>query len=129
MSATATEGTARLNPDTTLLLVGANDETVHKAKQLGLHVLLLQHPSKLTTEQSELADITRVLDYTEWSEVEPVVAELWQQPGFAVALSLTEAGLENAGRINDRYDLGGTGFDVANRIRDKWAMRSAPGRA
>jgi hypothetical protein len=40
-----------LNRDTTLLLVGGIDETVRKAKRLGLHVLLLQHPSKLTAEQ------------------------------------------------------------------------------
>lgn len=112
-----------MNPDTTLLLVGANDEAVRKAKELGLHVLLLQHPSKLTAEQEELADLTRVVDYTDWAAVEPVARELRQTPGFTVALSLTEPGLENAGRINDLFDLGGTGFDVTRRIRDKWAMR------
>lgn len=112
-----------MTPDTTLLLVGANDETVHKAKELGLHVLLLQHPSKLTAEQEKLADLTRVVDFTDWAAVEPVARELWRSPGFTVALSLTEPGLENAGRINDLFDLGGTGFDVTKRIRDKWAMR------
>ncbi|MFJ8535806.1 ATP-grasp domain-containing protein [Streptomyces sp. NPDC093591] len=112
-----------MNPDTTLLLVGANDETVQKAKQLGLHVLLLQHPSKLSAEQERLADVVRVLDYTEWGEVEPVARELRQSPGFAAALSITEAGLENAGRINDLFGLGGTGYEVARRIRDKVAMR------
>ncbi|MEU9438254.1 ATP-grasp domain-containing protein [Streptomyces sp. NPDC048252] len=112
-----------MNPDTTLLLVGANDETVRKAKQLGLHVLLLQHPSKLSAEQERLADVIRVLDYTEWAEVEPAVLALRQSPGFTAALSLTEAGLENAGRINDLFGLGGTGYEVARRIRDKWAMR------
>jgi biotin carboxylase len=112
-----------LNPDTTLLLVGANDETVQKAKQLGLHVLLLQHHSKLSAEQTRLADVVRVLDYTEWAEVEPAARALWQSPGFSAALSITEAGLENAGRINDLFSLGGTGYEVARRIRDKWAMR------
>ncbi|NLU73938.1 ATP-grasp domain-containing protein [Streptomyces sp. HNM0575] len=112
-----------MNPDTTLLLVGANDETVRKAKDLGLHVLLLQHPTKVSAEQEKLADITCVLDYTDWAEVEPVVRELRQTPGFAAALSITEAGLENAGRVNDLYGLGGTGHAVAQRIRDKWAMR------
>lgn len=112
-----------MNPDISLLLVGANDETVRKAKELGLHVLLLQHPSKLTAEQEELADLIRVVDFTDWAVVEPVAREVRRTPGFAVALSLTEPGLENAGRINDLFDLGGTGFDVAKRIRDKWAMR------
>lgn len=112
-----------MNPETTLMLVGANDETVQKAKQLGLTVLLLQHPSKLSDEQERLADHTRVLDYTDWAEVRPVAEELRTSPGFGAALSITEAGLENAGRINDLFGLGGTGFEVAQRIRDKWAMR------
>ncbi|MBZ6295928.1 ATP-grasp domain-containing protein [Streptomyces olivaceus] len=112
-----------MNPDTTVLLVGANDEAVQKARQLGLHVLLLQHPSKFSDEQERLADHTRVLDYTDWAEVRPVAEELKASPGFGAALSLTEAGLENAGRINDLFGLGGTGFEVAHRIRDKGAMR------
>ncbi|GAA4823211.1 ATP-grasp domain-containing protein [Streptomyces ziwulingensis] len=112
-----------MNRDRTLLLVGANDETVQKAAALGLHVLLLQHPSKLSAEQERLADRTLVLNYTDWDEVRPAAEELWTAPGFGAALSLTEAGLENAGRINDLFGLGGTGYEVAKRIRDKWAMR------
>jgi biotin carboxylase len=63
------------------------------------------------------------VDYTDWSLVEPLVRELRRAPGFAVALSLTEAGLEGAGRINDMYGLGGTGYETARRLRDKWVMR------
>lgn len=113
-----------MTPDTTLLLVGANDETVRKAKDLDLHVLLLQHPSKLTAEQKDRADVIRVVDYTDWSLTEPVVRDLHEEHGFSAALSLTEPGLENAGRVNDLFGLGGTGYEVARRIRDKGAMRS-----
>lgn len=112
-----------MNRDTTLLLVGANDETVRKAKELGLHVLLVQHPTKISDEQTDLADVVRILDYTEWDNLEPVARELWDDPGFAVALSLTEPGLEGAGRINDLFGLGGTGYEVTRRFRDKLAMR------
>jgi biotin carboxylase len=112
-----------LNVDTTLLLVGANDETVRKAKELGLHVLLLQHPDKINAEQQGLADLVRLVDYTEWSAVEPVARELYEWPGFGAALSLTEPGLENAGRVNDLFALGGTGYEVTRRFRDKLAMR------
>jgi biotin carboxylase len=112
-----------MHPDTTLLLVGANDEAVRKAKELGLHVLLLQYPGKVTAEQEELADLIRVVDYTDWAAVEPVVKELRETPGFAVAHSLTEPGLENAARVNDLFALGGTGFEVTRRFRDKLAMR------
>jgi biotin carboxylase len=112
-----------MNPDTTLLLVGANDDAVRKAKALGLHVLLLQYPGKLTAAQEELADLVRIVDYTDWAAVEPVVVELREAPGFAAASSLTEPGLENAGRVNDLFGLGGTGFEVTRLFRDKLAMR------
>jgi biotin carboxylase len=112
-----------MHPDSTLLLVGANDDAVIKATELGLHVLLLQHPTKVTAEQERLCDLIEVVDYTEWSEVEPVARRLWHEPGFAVATSLTEPGLENAGRVNDLFDLGGTGYEVTRRLRDKLAMR------
>ena len=112
-----------MNPQKTLLLVGGTDETVIKAKELGLHVLLLQHPTKVTAAQERLADVIRVVDYTDWDLAEPIVLELQESPGFGAALSLTEPGLEAAARINDMFDLGGTGYEVTRRIRDKWAMR------
>ncbi|MEV4300616.1 serine O-acetyltransferase EpsC [Microbispora rosea] len=125
------ERNGSMNPDSTVLIVGATDETVRKAKELGLTVLLLQHPTKVSPEQEELADVLRVLDYTDWAAVEPVARELWREPGFRVALSITEPGLENAGRVNDLFALGGTGYEVTRRFRDKLAMRrhlaSAPG--
>jgi biotin carboxylase len=112
-----------MNPEKTLLLVGGNDEPVIKAKELGLHVLLLQHPAKVTAVQEQLADVVHVVDYTDWAHAEPIVRELHESPGFTVALSLTEPGLEAAGRVNDMFGLGGTGYEVTRRIRDKWAMR------
>jgi biotin carboxylase len=96
---------------------------VVKAKKLGLNVLLLQHPTKITKEQERLADVIHLVDYTDWALAEPIVRELYETPGFTVALSLTEPGLEAAGRVNDMFGLGGTGYEVTRRIRDKWAMR------
>jgi len=116
-------GRKKMHPDTTLLLVGANDETLGKAKALGLHLLLLQHPEKFTEEQRDLADIIRIVDYTDLAALELVARELHESVGFAAAVSVTEPGLEGAGRINDLFGLGGTGFAVARRMRDKWAMR------
>lgn len=113
-----------MNPEATLLLVGATDETVEKAKRLGLDVLLLQHPTKTTDRQRELADLLEVVDYTNWELVRPI-AERWREaPGFAAVTSITEPGLENAGRLNDLFGLGGTGYEVTRRLRDKAAMRA-----
>ncbi|MGW5051337.1 ATP-grasp domain-containing protein [Actinokineospora sp. NPDC004072] len=112
-----------MDPDRTLLLVGALDEWVVKAKDLGLRVLVLQHPDKVTEVQRQHADVLAEVDYTEWEQVEPVVRELHGTHGFAAATSLTEPGLEAAGRINDLYGLGGTGYEVTRLLRDKLAMR------
>ncbi|WP_327267910.1 ATP-grasp domain-containing protein [Streptomyces sp. NBC_01218] len=112
-----------MNPERTLLLVGATDETLIKAEALGLHVLLLQHPTKITPEQERLVDLVRVVDFTRWDAVEPIARELHEAPGFAAALSLTEPGLEAAASINDLFGLGGTGHEVALRFRDKGVMR------
>jgi biotin carboxylase len=90
---------------------------------LGLHVLLLQHPTKVTAEQERLADVLEVVDYTRWDLVEPIAIRLHDSPGFAAATSLTEPGLENAARVNDLLALGGTGWQVTRRFRDKAVMR------
>jgi biotin carboxylase len=113
-----------MTPERSLLLVGATDETVAKAKELGLHVLLLQHPTKVNAEQRRLADHLEVLDYTRWDLVEPVARRLRDTPGFTAAVSITEPGLENAARVNDLFGLGGTGYDVTRRFRDKAVMRA-----
>lgn len=112
-----------MNPDKTLLLVGGLDDTVVKAKEMGLHVLLLQHPAKVTETQRRTVDVLRVVDFTEWDQVDPVVRELHEYPGFTAAVSLTEPGLDAAGRINDMFGLDGTGYEVTRRFRDKWSMR------
>ncbi|MFI9768950.1 ATP-grasp domain-containing protein [Streptomyces sp. NPDC052415] len=113
-----------MTPERSLLLVGATDETVAKAKELGLNVLLLQHPTKINAEQRRLADHLEVLDYTRWDLVEPVARRLRDTPGFTAAVSITEPGLENAARVNDLFGLGGTGYDVTRRFRDKTVMRA-----
>ncbi|GAA3345349.1 ATP-grasp domain-containing protein [Amorphoplanes nipponensis] len=112
-----------MNPDRTVLIVGGLPETVRTAKELGLEVLLLQHPDKVTAEQESLADVLVAVDFTDWAATEPVVRRLHDEHGFAAAVSLTEPGLEPAARVNDHYGLGGTGHEATRRIRDKWAMR------
>jgi biotin carboxylase len=112
-----------MHPATTLLLIGGTDEMVQKAQALGLRVLVLQHPERIAEAPCELADLVRIADYTDLAELELAARELHDSHGFTAAVSLTEAGLEGAGWINDRFGLGGTGFAVARLMRDKWAMR------
>lgn len=112
-----------MRPDKTLLLIGHKTETVRRAKALGLDVILLQHKSKLEPEQAELADATFVIDYRNWEVVRPLVEAAQRTWGIRAALSLTEPGLDVAARINDLLNLGGTGYEVSHRLRDKHAMR------
>lgn len=107
----------------TLLLIGSNDEVIDKAKALGLRVVLCQHPNKITARQRQLADELHAVDFTDWAALEPLVRRVRQLTGFTVAISLTEAGVENAARVNDLFGLGGASHEVVRLTRDKWAMR------
>jgi biotin carboxylase len=106
-----------------VLLVGGTTAGVRDAKALGLHVVLLQHHEKFQLEQADLADELLLVDYTDWDLVRPLVQALHAARDFGAALSLTEVGLATAGRVNDLLGLGGTGWEVSNRLRDKWTMR------
>jgi biotin carboxylase len=112
-----------VDPEKTLLLVGHPTAAVRAAKGFGLDVVLVQHKSKLDAEQAELADVTLVVDYTDWSAVRPLVEAVHARWGFSAALSLTDPGMDAAGRVNDLFGLGGTGHDVCRRFRDKLETR------
>ncbi|MFE9255792.1 ATP-grasp domain-containing protein [Streptomyces sp. NPDC006879] len=110
-------------PERTLLLLGHLTEPIRQAKELGLNVILIQHKDKFDPEQARLADVTFIADFTDWAVVEPLARAAHQLWRFSAALSLTEPGLEIAGRINDLFGLGGTGHEPARLLRDKLAMR------
>ncbi|MGB8380809.1 MAG: ATP-grasp domain-containing protein [Dermatophilaceae bacterium] len=107
----------------TVLLVGATDGHVEKAKLLGARVVLLQHPEKTTARQQALADDLIEVDYTDWEQLRPVAAEALTEHGPAVVLSLTEGGLENAARLRESMGLPGSPWAAVHRLRDKLAMR------
>lgn len=112
-----------MNPDRTLLLVGHPTEAIRIAKSFGMNVILIQHKSKVEKAQADLADVMFVVDYTDWSVVGPLAEAAHQIWGFAATASLTDPGQDATSRINDKYGLPGTGFEVYHRLRDKLAMR------
>ncbi|MZD06700.1 ATP-grasp domain-containing protein, partial [Streptomyces sp. SID5785] len=116
-------GAPALVPERTLLVLGHLTRPLRVAKSLGLNVILIQHKEKFDAEQARLADVTFVADFTDWAVVEPLARAAQQAWGFAAAVSLTEPGLEIAGRVNDLFGLGGTGRETARLLRDKLAMR------
>ncbi|WP_405841523.1 ATP-grasp domain-containing protein [Streptomyces sp. NBC_01518] len=123
LNAVQPQTTQPMVPERTLLLLGHLTEPLRIAKSLGLNVILIQHKDKFDPEQAKLADVTFIADFTDWAVVEPLARAAHQVWDFAAALSLTEPGLEIAGRINDLFGLGGTGYETARLLRDKLAMR------
>jgi len=110
-------------PEGTILIVGGRTETVRKAVDLGLSVVLVQHKDRLQPEQVRLADAVLLVDYTDWSVLRPLVRAAHDVYGFTSVVSLVEQAMENVGRINDLLGLNGTPYRVAHLFKDKCAMR------
>ncbi|MDK9498147.1 ATP-grasp domain-containing protein [Streptomyces katrae] len=109
--------------DRTLLLVGATDQHLQRAKALGVRVVLLQHPDKVTSYQTGLADVLLMVDYTDWDTVRPLAEASREVWGFDTVASLTEAGLDMAARLNAHFGFPGTGPEASRRMRNKFLMR------
>ncbi|NJQ05626.1 ATP-grasp domain-containing protein [Streptomyces lonarensis] len=106
-----------------VLIVGGRIENIRKAKEAGLGVVLLQRPDAFTDEHAALVDAALLVDWTDWSVVEPLVAAAHRALGFGSVVTTTEAGAEPAGRINDLLGLGGVSYEVTRLLRDKLSMR------
>jgi biotin carboxylase len=106
-----------------MLLIGGTDTHVERAKELGLHIVLVQHPEKINSLQTGLADALLMVDYTDWDTLRPLAEAARSVWGFDLVHSLTEGGLENAARLNDLFGFTGTSHEVSRRLRNKWAMR------
>ncbi|CAM5593246.1 hypothetical protein SCALM49S_04359 [Streptomyces californicus] len=106
-----------------VLIVGGRIENVRKAKEQGLGVVYLQQPGQFTPEHASLVDAALLVDYTDWTVTEPLVAAAHRAYGFTSVVTTTEAGVEPAGRISDLLDLGGVSHEVAHLLRDKLSMR------
>ncbi|MFF2603347.1 ATP-grasp domain-containing protein [Streptomyces californicus] len=106
-----------------VLIVGGRIENVRKAKEQGLGVVYLQQPGQFTPEHASLVDAALLVDYTDWTVTEPLVAAAHRAYGFTSVVTTTEAGVEPAGRISDLLNLGGVSHEVAHLLRDKLSMR------
>ena len=108
----------------TLLVVGGRVDTVRKAVEGGLRVVLLQHAALLKPAQAELATATLLVDYIgDWPAAARLVEAARDSYGFGHVVSLAEQATETVGRINDLLGLDGTPHQVSRRFRDKWLMR------
>ncbi|MGR6975123.1 ATP-grasp domain-containing protein [Streptomyces cynarae] len=108
----------------TVLLIGGVDAHVDRFTALGVRVVLIQHPDKVTDHQMRAADVLLVVDYTDWDTVRPFAEAVRAVYGVDAVVSLTEPGLNPASRLGDLFGLtDGRRYEVSRRMRDKWLMR------
>ncbi|ROQ23173.1 biotin carboxylase [Streptomyces sp. PanSC19] len=108
----------------TVLLIGGVDAHVERFSALGVKIVLIQHPDKVTEYQTRAADVLLVVDYTEWDVVRPFAEAARAVYGVDAVVSLTEPGLNPASRLGDLFGLtDGRRYEVSRRMRDKWLMR------
>jgi len=110
-------------PTGALLVVGGRPDTVRKAAELGIDVVLLQHRDHFVPATAALAKAVIIADYTDWAQVRPLVEAAHEAYGFTAAVSLTEPGLEPTGRAVDLLGLRGNPYEVSLLNKDKAAMR------
>ncbi|MEU6865191.1 ATP-grasp domain-containing protein [Streptomyces sp. NPDC046876] len=106
-----------------LLVVGGRIQTLRKAAALGIRFVLIQHKDQFVPEAATLAEAVLIADYTDWDVTRPLVEAAHRAYGFTRVASITEPGLVPAGRISDHLGLGNTSEEVAELLRDKYAMR------
>ena len=108
----------------TVLLIGGVDAHVDRFTALGVKVVLIQHPDKVTEHQMRAVDVLLVVDYTDWDTVRPYAEAARAVHGVDAVVSLTEPGLNPASRLGDLFGLtDGRRHEVSRRMRDKWLMR------
>lgn len=107
----------------TLLVIGGRPDTVRKAKELGLSVVLVQHKELLTLDAARHADAAILANYTHWPTIRPLIEAAHEVWSFSRSLSLADQGMEIVGRVNDLFGLVGTPYAVSHLFRDKLAMR------
>jgi hypothetical protein len=106
-----------------ILLIGGNPKHFHAAKAAGLEVVYCQNPDEFKPEYGPLVVGALLADYTDWDTFRPLVEAAHRAWGFTTVVSLTEPGLDPAGRVRDLLGLGGPSYEVSHRFTDKYVMR------
>ncbi|MGW2211305.1 ATP-grasp domain-containing protein [Streptomyces sp. NPDC001781] len=107
----------------TVLVLGGRIQTVRKAVDAGLRVVLVQHREHFVPESAQLAEAVVIADYTDWDVLAPLVDGLHRAYAFSRVVTLTEPGLVPAGRIAERLGLPGNPARTCELLTDKLGMR------
>jgi biotin carboxylase len=107
----------------TMLLIGGGPAHLRKACAVDADVVYVQFREEFRPEYGAMVKSAILTDYTDWNTLRPLVEAAHEVWGFSAVTSLTEPGLDPAGRVNDLLGLGGTSYEVSHRFTDKWLMR------
>ena len=106
-----------------ILLIGGPPGQLRKAHELGLDIVYCQFPCEFGSADAALVKSAILADYTDWDTLRPLARAAHEAWGFSAVVSLTESGLDPAGRVSDLLGLGGTSYAVSHRFTDKLLMR------
>jgi biotin carboxylase len=106
-----------------ILLIGGSSKHFRAAKAVGLEVVYCQFPDAFKPEYGPLVAGAVLADYTDWDTFRPLAEAAHRAWGFTAVVSLTEPGLDPAGRVRDLLGLGGPSYEVSHRFTDKYVMR------
>ncbi|MFI7677440.1 ATP-grasp domain-containing protein [Actinophytocola sp. NPDC049390] len=106
-----------------VLLFGGSRQTMRRAHDLGIEPLLLQRPTDHDESYRPLVAELRVVDYDDTAEVLAAARDLHRRLPFDRAVSVTEAGMLAAARVNELFGLGGNPVSSVRLLKDKARMR------
>lgn len=107
-----------------VLLFGGSRQTMRRADELGIEPLLLQRPADHDESYRPLVTALRVVDYDDTAAVLAAARDLHRRWPFDRAVSVTEAGMLAAARVNELFGLGGNPVSSVRLLKDKARMRS-----
>lgn len=106
-----------------VLMFGGSQQTMRRALALGIEPLLLQPPEEYDEKYLPLVGDLAAVDYGDEAGVLALARDLYNSRPFLRAVSVTEAGMLPAARVNQALGLGGNPVSAVERLKDKASMR------
>jgi biotin carboxylase len=106
-----------------VLVIGGKKKLLMRAKELGIETVYVQKAASYDPTVGRHAGKVVLADYEAEETFLPLVQQIFEERPFHCAISMSENALLPCARINDKYQLAGTSWEAARRLKDKWAMR------
>jgi len=98
-------------------------ETLAKARDLGLEVVYIQRKRQFTDALLPYVDQVVLIDYDDIDVLIPLARTLHNLFPFVRAISLSEDALVPTAHVRDALGLPGNSLHTVRLLKDKWRMR------